>query len=101
LDSVLLKEKAMTQQQDSNSSRGSYDAIADKVGLVPNLRVKDNLYQGVAVAVLTLAGATVGFFLGPATERSLGIGLGALAGLVVGGLLSGLVLMVVGLLRKG
>lgn len=90
----------MTQQQDSNSSRASYDAIADKVGLVPNLRVKDNLYQGVVVAVFTLVGAMVGFFLAPATNRSLGVGLGAVAGLVVGGLLSGLVLMVLGLVRK-
>jgi hypothetical protein len=88
----------MTQQPDRNSSRMSYNAFADKIGLVPNIRFKDNLFQGLVVAAFTLAGATVGFFAAGNLDA---IGMGALSGLITGGLLSGFVLMVVGLRRKG
>jgi hypothetical protein len=90
----------MTQQQQPNPGRKFYDDFADKIGMVPNIRLKDNLLQGIAVVALTLIGALVGFLVSPDTARSLGAGLGALAGLIGGGLLSGLVLMIVGLLRK-
>jgi hypothetical protein len=90
----------MTQQQQPDPLRKSYDAFADKVGMVPNVRLKDNLIQGIVVVAFTLIGALVGFFVAPDTARSVGAGLGALAGLIGGGFLSGLVLMVVGLRRK-
>ena len=90
----------MTQQQQPDSHRKSYDTFADKVGLVPNVRLKDNLIQGLVVGALTLIGALVGFFVASDTARLTGAGFGALAGLISGGFLSGLVLMIVGLRRK-
>lgn len=74
-----------------------YDRIADKVGLVPNLRKKDNLYQAICVMAFLVIGLTVGWFW---AGWPTGVLLGALAGLVLGALLSGLVIMVLGLLRK-
>lgn len=88
-------------QQKPDSSRQSYDAFAGKVGMVPNVRPKDNLIQGLVVAAFALVGVLVNFFVTPETARSTGAGYGALAGLVSGGLLSGFVLMIVGLRRKG
>ncbi|MBL4844243.1 MAG: hypothetical protein JKY65_01845 [Planctomycetes bacterium] len=83
----------MTEEPEENA----YNQIADKVGLVPNVRGKDNLIQGAVVGVFVLVGAGVGFAMG---GDMTGAGLGVLAGLVSGGLISGLVLMVIGLLRK-
>jgi hypothetical protein len=71
--------------------------MADKVGLVPNLRMKDNLYQAICVVAFMAIGAAVGWFWQGSTE---GLMLGTLAGLVFGGLVSGTVLMVIGLVRK-
>lgn len=86
-----------TQQQQTDSPRKSYDAFADKVGMVPNVRFKDNLIQGIVVAVFTLIGALGGYFVSPDLS---GAGYGALSGLIGGGFLSGFVLMIVGLNRK-
>ena len=74
-----------------------YDDVADKVGLVPNVRKKDNLYQGLAVLCTLAVSTPIGFVL---WGWPMGVMAGALAGLVVGGLVSGLVLMVIGLTRK-
>jgi hypothetical protein len=70
---------------------------------VPNLRRADNVYQGVFVLLLTLVGALLGALGAPITEpREIALslwtaaGLGAIAGLVGGGLLSGFALMVAG-----
>jgi hypothetical protein len=89
----------MAQPPHPDSHR-KYEAFADKVGLVPNVRAKDNLYQGLAVVAFALLGTAVGFFVTSGETRSSGLGLGALVGVIVGGLLSGLVLMVIGLRRK-
>jgi hypothetical protein len=75
----------------------SYDRLADKVGLVPNVRATDNVFQGVLVAVTTVLGAAV---LGVIGGWPMGVLGGAVLGLVVGGLLSGGVLMMRGLRRK-
>ena len=84
-----------------------YDAMADKIGLVPNLRKKDNLYQGICVLAFVVGGMTAGWFWDGAAIRELvgdtwplRIIVGGLAGLVAGTLLSGLFLLVRGLLRK-
>ncbi len=74
-----------------------YEKVADKVGLVPNVRTKDNLYQGVAVLGTTTLGLTGGLVSGGWPVGAL---VGALAGLVIGGLVSGGVLMVLGLMRR-
>jgi hypothetical protein len=73
-----------------------YNLVADKIGGVPNLRKKDNLYQAFCVLAFLVIGVAAGFiWKGP--EGAL---IGALVGLVAGLLLSGAVLMVIGLRRK-
>ncbi len=79
------------------TSHDSYDRFADKVGLVPNLRVKDNALQAVFVAVTTVLGAGAVGVLGGWPMGVLG---GAVLGLVGGGLVSGTVLMIRGLRRR-
>ena len=75
----------------------TYNLVADRIGGVPNIRKKDNLYQAAAVGVFVIIGLIVGWFVGGWPE---GVLLGALGGLIAGTLLSGLVLMVLGLRRK-
>jgi len=75
----------------------TYNLLADKIGGVPNLRKKDNLYQAAGIGVGVVLGAIVGHFQ---DEWPQGVLLGALAGLIGGTLLSGMVLMIVGFLRK-
>ena len=74
----------------------TYQKVADTVGLVPSVRWKDNLYQGIAVAATSLLGVIGGAIASPTKESVLA---GLLIGLVVGFILSGLVLMVVGWVR--
>ena len=75
----------------------TYNLLADKIGGVPNVRKKDNLFQGIFVGSSALVGVLIGWFAG---GWPLGVMLGALGGLVVGTLISGVVLMVMGLRRK-
>jgi len=79
------------------SGSRSYDQFADKVGLVPNVRKKDNLYQGIAVVVGLLLGVLVGWLWKHSFEAAL---LGAFTGLVGATLVSGIVLLVLGWTRK-
>jgi hypothetical protein len=53
------------QQSVTPSSRGAdptYNLLADKIGGVPNIRKKDNLYQAAAIGVFLIVGAVVGCF---------------------------------------
>jgi hypothetical protein len=74
-----------------------FQEVADKVGLVPNLRPRDNLVQGLAVLGTTILGVIVGLLTVGGRNGAL---FGALAGIVAGGLISGLVLMAIGLTRR-
>ena len=88
------------QPSTTPSSRGpdpTYNFVADKIGGVPNVRKKDNLYQAAAIGVFLIVGAVVGSFLGGWPQ---GVLLGGLAGLIAGTLISGAVLTVIGLCRK-
>jgi len=87
-------------QSAAPSTRGadaSYNLLADKVGGVPNVRKKDNLYQAAAIGAFLILGAAIGWFVG---EWPQGVMLGGLAGLIAGTLISGAVLTVIGLCRK-
>ena len=98
------------QKSDAPATTGAnaqYNRIADTVGLVPNVRKKDNLYQGLCVLAFAVIGMTAGWFWDGAAIRDfvgdgwpIRIFVGALVGLVVGALLSGLVIMVLGFFRK-
>ncbi|GEM_PF-5400174 len=74
----------------------SYNEVVDKVGLLPNVNKRDNMIQGITVAVFALLGGLIGLIVGGWPE---GFGLGVVGGLIVGGFLSGLVLMVIGMFR--
>lgn len=78
-------------------SRISYDRFADRVGLIPNVRAKDNLFQAKFVGVSVAVGGGVFSLLGGWPQGTLA---GALIGLVLGGFASGLILMIRGLRRR-
>ena len=88
------------QPRATASDRGrdaTYNLLADKIGGVPNLRKKDNVYQGATVGAFLIIGLIVGWAVGGWPE---GVLLGAVGGLIAGILISGLVLMILGLCRK-
>jgi uncharacterized membrane protein YfcA len=71
-----------------------YNRIAETVGMMPTLRVKDNIVQFVIVLIGTILGAVIGYFVSHQDPR--GAALGALIGLCVVGIASGIVLMFIG-----
>ncbi|MBI3201900.1 MAG: hypothetical protein HYZ29_10185 [Myxococcales bacterium] len=73
----------------------AYHRLADTVGLVPNIRRKDNLLQAAIVGGGTLPCVAIGAIW----SGGQGALIGALIGLVGFGLVSGLVIMVLGLVR--
>ena len=75
----------------------TYNLLADKIGGVPNIRKKDNLYQAITVGVFLIIGVIVGWFAGEWPE---GVLLGALGGLIAGTSISGAVFLVLGLRGK-
>jgi hypothetical protein len=88
------------QQRATPASPGAdatYNLLADKIGGVPNLRKKDNLYQAATVAVFSIIGVVVGWSVGGWPE---GVLLGVVGGLIAGILISGVVIMVLGFRRK-
>jgi uncharacterized membrane protein YeaQ/YmgE (transglycosylase-associated protein family) len=87
----MNEEKPPELPKPPPTQREQYNLVTDTVG-GPNLRLKDNLYQGIAIVVCLVLGAVVGSFL--AEERMTGAGIGALVGLVAGTLGSGIFLMV-------
>ena len=90
-----MDDQESRENQAKSPAREEYDEIADKVGLVPNLRGKDNLAQGVIVGSATAVGVVIGGLIG-GMEGAL---VGALLGLVVSGFLTGFALMIIGWLR--
>ncbi len=81
---------------ENEKNQSGYETFAQTVGVVPSLNVRDNLYQGIFVAVCTLLLALGGLLMFRSIEAAL---VGALIGLIGSGLLSGLVLMVLGIVR--
>ena len=81
--------------QDDSFER--YHRIAETVGFMPSVRKRDNIIQGITVAIGALIGATAGWFIGDGEIAPVVIC--GIAGLVVFGILSGIVLMVIGWVR--
>ena len=88
---------ADAEDETRSESFEKYQELAETVGMVPSLRVKDNAIQGVVTLVFALMGAIAGYII-------IGTGSGVLAcaagGLISGVFLSGLVLMILGFTRK-
>ena len=87
----------MQSPQRRNEAMDTYQLMADTVGGVPNLRGKDNLYQGIAIAVSVVIGAGVGAAI--AGTWWIGAMFGTLIALIVSVFVSGSVLMVLGWIR--
>ncbi len=71
------------------TGRQAFNVVTDTVA-GPNLRLKDNLLQGLAIGVCMALGAGIGFLVG----HKAGAILGAVLGMVLGLLGSGIFLMV-------
>ncbi|QIF05833.1 hypothetical protein [Roseimicrobium sp. ORNL1] len=80
-----------------NENVEAYNFIADKIGGLPNVRKKDNLYQAIAIGAFVAVGSLIGLWKGGWPG---GFIAGAVVGMVAGLLLSGAVLAVIGLVRK-
>jgi hypothetical protein len=79
------------------SNADDYQRVADTLGMVPSLRWKDNLIQGLCVLLGTAIGAGVGAMI--AREAVIGAVLGGIGGLVAALFISGIVLMILGMRR--
>jgi hypothetical protein len=73
------------------TGRQAYNLVTDIIG-GPNVRLRDNLYQGLAILVCLLLGAGVGSLAMAA--RLMGALLGGFIGLLAGLLGSGIFLMI-------
>lgn len=80
----------------------NYNRVAETVGGL-SLREKDNMIQAIVVVGGTTLCSLIGVVMGPILVMGVGMGLvlGLLAGLVLFGLGSGVVLMVMRLFKKG
>lgn len=76
----------------SLTERQAYNLVSDTV-TGANVRLKDNLYQGLAILVCLALGAGIGSFL-VHSDRLMGALLGGFAGVLVGLFGSGLFLMI-------
>ena len=89
---MATKPPPKTGRDDTGmTARQAYN-IATDLGGGPNVRLKDNLYQAVAILVCLVLGVVIGLVL--ASDKIAGAVVGAFVGLVVGLLGSGIVLMV-------
>ena len=77
------------------TGRQAYDLVTDTVA-GPNLRLKDNLYQGLAMLICLALGAIIGLFWngGPLYGPGFCAVVGGFAGLLVGLFGSGIYLMI-------
>jgi hypothetical protein len=73
------------------SQRRQYNLITDTV-IGPNVRWKDNLYQGISILVCLFLGAGIGALC--VKDRALGVILGGFIGLLTGLFGSGIFLMI-------
>lgn len=73
------------------TTRQTYNLIADTIA-GPNLRLRDNLFQGLAILLCLVLGAAIGFWL--MTDGLMGAFFGGFLGLLVGLFGSGIALMI-------
>ena len=101
--SKALEEMAEPPGQMIEPHDTGYQFVADKVGFVPNLRRSDNLFQAKFVGITAVLTA-IAFLFAPWWGQNdpwfLRIGLGFVAGLLGGLLLSGFILAILNLVRK-
>jgi hypothetical protein len=81
--------------QQETPKLSQYQQVAETVGMVPSLNARDNLIQGAFVGLVTILAFIMGHVTGGAQTALVFM----LAGLISSGLISGVVLMVVGMVR--
>ncbi|HEX8203721.1 MAG TPA: hypothetical protein VF590_24810 [Isosphaeraceae bacterium] len=83
-----------TKPEQPMTDRQVYNVITDTVA-GPNVRLRDNLYQGLVILICVLIGAPIGYSRASGTDLGAGIGtgLGIAGGMIVGVLTSGTFLM--------
>ncbi len=84
-------DKPQEGSKGSLSDRQVYNLVTD-TAIGPNIRVKDNVIQAVAIAGCVVLGCVIGALV--VDERLAGACVGGFVGLVAGALLSGFVLMI-------
>jgi hypothetical protein len=94
LPSQPLDNRSASTQTASASS--TYERVADKVGMVPSMRLSDNLIS-LAGAVV---GAIIGVIAGGIFRGGIGMAVGGVGGLFIGVVLAGLYLGIRNLFRK-
>ncbi|MGF1523945.1 MAG: hypothetical protein ACFBSF_16630 [Leptolyngbyaceae cyanobacterium] len=75
--------------------REKYDTVADTVGLLPNIRLQDNVIQG--IVIITSTGLAM--LIGGLSNGIVGLAIGSIVGLICSLLVSGFVLMLLGWIR--
>tara|TARA_B100000945_G_scaffold236796_1_gene192846 strand:- start:1176 stop:1502 length:327 start_codon:yes stop_codon:yes gene_type:complete len=90
LDEVVDQDEATIESYDE------YQQIADTIGMIPSLRMKDNVIQGVVVSLFAIIGTIIGYVR---EETGTGALAGLAGGLIVGIILTGVVLAIQGLFR--
>jgi hypothetical protein len=75
----------------STDGKDAYNIVSDTV-IGVNVRWRDNLFQAIAILVITITGAVVG--VGVADDPLAGVIVGGIGGLIAGTLISGVALMI-------
>jgi VIT1/CCC1 family predicted Fe2+/Mn2+ transporter len=88
-------EKKSQSNQPSSNRLENYNTVAETIGGMPSLRVKDNLIQSLVIAVTTFVSVIIGTIMGGAMGAFIAIFLG----LVLSTFVSGFVLMILGWVR--
>ena len=89
-------EEVVEQDEATTESYDEYQQIADTVGMIPSLRIKDNVIQGIVVGLFAIIGTIIGYVQ---EETGIGALAGLAGGLIVGIILTGVVLAIQGLIR--
>ena len=87
----------LDNEDEKDPKSSGYEQVADKIGLVPNVRGRDNLIQGAVCFVFAAAAGVIG---GVGGGGLMGAAQGVVVGLLAGGFLTGVTLMVLGLFRR-
>jgi hypothetical protein len=75
----------------ASTGKEAYNIVSDTV-VGANVRLKDNLFQGLAILVFAILGGVLGLIF--VEEPLAGLMLGGIGGLIVGLFLSGIALMI-------
>jgi hypothetical protein len=86
-----MKPSKPSKADEGMTERQVYNLVTDVVA-GPNIRLRDNLIQGLAVLIALLLGVVLGLLV--AHDPLMGALVGALLGMVIGLFLSGIYLMI-------